>query len=90
MRRGSGYGFARSVKKQLDKGTCLKLYTDDRDYVAEEATCEEVELQQKSRQWVKHVMRLWIVVLNSVPFGPGFGSPGSNAGVCDYTRFQYS
>jgi|AntRauTorcE11898_2_1112593.scaffolds.fasta_scaffold218854_1 hypothetical protein len=41
MRRGSGYGFARSVKKQLDKGTCLKLYTDDRDYVAEEATCEE-------------------------------------------------
>jgi hypothetical protein len=41
MRRGSGYGFARCVKKQLDNGTCLYLYTEDGEYVAEEATCEE-------------------------------------------------
>ena len=36
------------------------------------------------------IKRLQVVVLNNIRFEPGFGNPGSNAGVCGYTKYRYT
>lgn len=74
-----------SINYRLMPLTSIHLYSSSRGEIKPNWNCNK-----KVDSGLRLIKQLQVVVLNNVRFGPGFGSPGSNADACDYTRSRYS
>ena len=80
-----------SIQKKVLKQIKLKdlNYKIDKDKISV-ASNMVWNCNKKVDSRLRLIMRLQVVVLNTVPFGPGLGSPSLNAGAYGYTKYRYT